>query len=149
MSGFMNKMLNMVGFSPSDEYDDEYEYEEEGFEPSSSVADRMNERRSSRVVKLHNSANQMRVVVFQPESFDEAKDIANHLKDRRPVVVNIASVEKQVAQKIIDFLGGAVYALDGDMQKVSREIFIIAPSNVDIMNGGIPEDTIRFSTDNR
>ena len=144
MSNFMNKMLNMVGFGPEDEYEDDYGYEEESVEPTAGVFDRMSERRSSRVVKLHNSPNQLRVVVIQPESFEEAKDITNHLKDRRPIVVNIAAIDKQVAQKIIDFLSGAVYALEGDIQKVSRDIFLIVPSNVDIMGNEELQNTSRY-----
>lgn len=100
----------------------------------------MNERRSSRVVKLHNNPSQMRVVVIQPESFEEARDITNHLKSRKPIVVNLESVESGVARRIIDFLSGAVYALDGDIQKVSNRIFIIAPNNVDIMSDEIKGD---------
>lgn len=140
MKNFMNKMLNLVGFDAEEEYEDDFEdsfddisddrYEEPAF-------DRFSDRRSSRIVKLHNSNAQMRVVVIQPESFDEARDITNHLKSKKPIVVNLESVEKPVARRIIDFLSGAVYALDGDIQKVSNGIFIIAPNNVDIMSDEI------------
>ncbi len=136
MGSFVNKMLNFVGF-PEEEVRDEYENDNmvEDYEPS--VFERFTERRSSRVVKLHNSQAQMRVVVMQPQSFDEAKDITNHLKSEKPVVINLESVEKAVARRIIDFLSGAVYALDGDIQKVSNGIFIIVPSNIDIMSDEI------------
>lgn len=140
MGNFMNKMLNLVGFEAEDEFEDTYENDRiEEYEPS--AFDRFNERRSSRVVKLHNSPNQMRVVVIQPESFEESRDITNHLKSRKPIVVNLESVEKNVARRIIDFLSGAVYALDGDIQKVSNGIFIIVPSNVDIMSDIIKSET--------
>ena len=139
MSNFMNKMLNLVGFETEEEYEEDFADEAMDYEPS--VLDRFNDRRSSRVVKLHNSAAQMRVVVIQPESFDEARDITNHLKSRKPIVVNLESVDKAVARRIIDFLSGAVYALDGDIQKVSNGIFIIAPNNVDIMSDEINNET--------
>lgn len=140
MGNFVNKMLNIVGFGAEDEYEDEYEDERNDDIELSSPIDRMNERRSSRVVKIHNNPSQMRVVVIQPESFEEARDITNHLKSRKPIVVNLESVESGVARRIIDFLSGAVYALDGDIQKVSNRIFIIAPNNVDIMSDEIKGD---------
>ena len=147
MSGFMNKMLNMVGFGTDEEYEEDYGYEEEMNEQND-VVDRMSDRRSSRVVRLHNSPNQMRVVVIQPESFDEARDITNHLKDRRPIVVNMETLDKQIARRIVDFLSGAVYALDGDIQKISNGIFIIVPSNVDILNSELVSDTVTYSFGN-
>lgn len=140
MGSFVNKMLNFVGF-PEEDIRDEYETDNyvEDYEPS--VLERFTERRSSRVVKLHNSQAQMRVVVMQPQSFEEAKDITNHLKSNKPVVINLESVEKAVARRIIDFLSGAVYALDGDIQKVSNGIFVIVPSSIDIMSDEIRNQT--------
>lgn len=132
MGSLMNKMLNMVGFGEEEDYEEDDRYEEEYEEPT--AIGRISDRRSSRVVRLHNSPNQMRVVVIQPESFEEARDITNHLKERKPIVINLEVVDKQVARRIIDFLSGAVYALDGDIQKISNGIFIIAPENVDILN---------------
>lgn len=143
MSNFMNKMLNLVGFE-ADEYEDDVYEEETALDYEPSVFDRLNERRNNKVVKIHNSNAQMRVVVIQPESFEEARDITNHLKSKKPIIVNLESVEKQVARRIIDFLSGAVYALDGDIQKVSNGIFVIAPNNVDIMSDVIKSETRTF-----
>lgn len=139
MSNFMNKMLNFVGFDAVDEYDDDY-YEEndnltDDYEEEPVMQANFSSRRNSRVVKLHQSTQtQMKLVVMQPESFEEARDIANHLKSRKPVIMNLESVEKGVARRIVDFLSGAVYALDGNIQKVSNGIFLIAPYNVDVMS---------------
>lgn len=137
MGNFMRQMLNMVGFETEDDYRDEFEETEEFEEP---VYDRINDRRSSRVVRLHNTNAQMRVVVIQPETFEESRDITNHLKSKKPIVVNLESVDNDVARRIIDFLSGAVYALDGDIQKVSNGIFIVVPNNVDIMSDIIREE---------
>lgn len=133
MANFVNKMLNLVGFdSDVEEYEDDYETEvEDTYEEP--VYSRFSDRRSSKVVKLHNSNAQMRVVVVQPESFEEASSIASHLKNKKPIVLNLEALDKNVARRIIDFLSGAVYALEGDIRKVSNGIFVIAPSNVDIM----------------
>ncbi|NMA54749.1 MAG: cell division protein SepF [Firmicutes bacterium] len=74
-----------------------------------------------------------KVVVNQPKNFDEARNITDHLKARRTVVVNLEGAEEHVAQRIVDFVSGAVYALNGTMERVGSGIFLFAPSNVAIM----------------
>ena len=137
MSNLMNKMLTFVGFDTEDDYNEDY-YNENNDSPvaydEEPLTERFSSRRSSRVVKLHEtSSQQMKVVVMQPETFEEARDITNHLKGKKPIVVNLEAVEKEVARRIVDFLSGAVYALDGDIQKISNGIFLIAPNNVGIL----------------
>ena len=128
----VNKVLNMLGFGS--EYEDETEYDDDReLDYESAAYDRIKDRRSSKVVKFHEPSSQLRVVVIQPSTFDEAKDITQHLKGRKPVVVNLESIDAALAHRIFDFLCGAVYALDGSIQKISNRIFIIAPDNVDIM----------------
>lgn len=140
MSNFVSKMLNFAGFETEGNYEENYYMDEKENTRSRmdyediSAMDRLAARRSSRVVKLHeNNSQQMRVVVIQPEGFDEAQDIANHLKERKPIIVNLESVEVEIAQRIVDFLSGAAYALDGDMQKITNGIFLVAPHNVGIL----------------
>ena len=94
--------------------------------------------KKNKVVKIHTTA-QLKLVVMQPESFDDARDIANHLKNKKPVVMNLEFVEKDIARRIVDFLSGAVYAVDGNIQKVSNGIFIITPYNVDFMGDLLDE----------
>ncbi|MBE7011685.1 MAG: cell division protein SepF [Ruminococcaceae bacterium] len=135
---FVNKLLTMIGFNDNDDFDDELfdETEEEGTEKSVNKFDTESEvgadGKKSKVVKIHTTA-QLKLVVMQPESFDDARDIANHLKNKKPVVMNLEFVEKDIARRIVDFLSGAVYAVDGNIQKVSNGIFIITPYNVGIM----------------
>jgi len=83
------------------------------------------------VFSLH-SAKQFRVVVSEPTSFDDSQGIADHLKARRQVIVNMESTDKEVAQRILDFISGACYALDGRVQKIGEGVFLFAPYNVDI-----------------
>ncbi len=138
MNNFMNKMLNFVGFETEEGYDEDYyneEQEQPALEYEEPVLDRVSSRNRNRVVKLHeNSSPQMKVVVMQPESFEEARDITNHLKARKPVVVNLECIDKNVARRVVDFLSGAVYAVDGDIQKISNGIFLIAPQNIGIQS---------------
>lgn len=88
-------------------------------------------RKKATVVNLH-AQRQVRVVVVEPKSFDEVQSIAEHLKNRRPVIVNLEQVDTEVARRIVDFASGATFALNGSQQKVGGGIFLFAPHNVDI-----------------
>jgi len=85
-----------------------------------------------KIVNIH-TTTQLKVVVVQPESFEDSKEIADHLKTKKPIVVNLEKIDSEVAKKIINFLSGAVYALDGNIQKISAGIFLIVPYNMGIM----------------
>ena len=91
------------------------------------------DRQSSvpKVVNLHANV-QMEVVVASPESFEEAKEISDDLRNNKPVVINLEFVEHPIAQRITDFLCGACYALGGNVQQIADKIYMIAPGNVDI-----------------
>jgi len=125
MNKIFNKVMTFVGL------DSETEAEQEFLEaPSSEEAEYTVKK--GKVVNIH-TTTQLKVVVVTPETFDEARDIADHLKQKKPVVINLEGVEKEIARRIVDFLSGAVYALDGNIQKISSGIFLIAPYNVGIM----------------
>lgn len=79
-----------------------------------------------------NTNVQMQVVIIKPECYEDAQEICDQIKTKRPVVVNLEKVEYPVAQRIMDFLSGTCYALEGSIQRVANNIFIIAPENVDI-----------------
>lgn len=88
------------------------------------------ELNNSKVVNIHTNV-QMEVVVTSPATFEEAKEICRHIKEKKPVVINLESIEYATAQRITDFVCGACYALDGNIQRVTANIYIIAPDNVD------------------
>ena len=73
-----------------------------------------------------------KLVVIEPKSFDECPKLVDSLKGRRPVIINLEKIETEIAKKIFDFLSGATYALNGNVQKVANNIFIFAPESVDI-----------------
>ena len=75
---------------------------------------------------------QMEVVVIQPNTYDEAQEICDHIKSQRPVIINLEQMERNVAQRIMDFVSGACYTLNGNLQRVTNNIFIIAPENIDV-----------------
>lgn len=88
-------------------------------------------KRGGQVVNLH-TQSQVRVVVCEPKVYDDAQVIADHLKNRRPVIVNLEQTEPNLSQKVVDFVSGTTYALDGRMQKVGNCIFLFVPSNINI-----------------
>ncbi|HOJ80851.1 MAG TPA: cell division protein SepF [Clostridiales bacterium] len=134
MAKLLNKMLNLVGWETEEE-EEEFEEEEveEKHQPPQYLQTFTKKPQGSKVVNIH-SNSQFKVVIMQPESFDDAREVCDQLKSKKPVVVNLESLTKETAQRAIDFLSGSVYALDGDIQKISSGIYMIAPSNVDIMS---------------
>ncbi len=129
MSNIINKMLNFVGLDEQEETEQGELYEENISQPEFSSR---TSSKKSKVVNIH-ATTQLQVVVIQPETFDETQDIADHFKSKKPVVINLELLEKDIARRVIDFLSGTVYALDGSIQKVASDIFLIAPYNVNIM----------------
>lgn len=127
--GAMNKMLKWIGIS-----EDEYEEENEFLTDNSMEQDEpiIPAGKRGKVVNIH-ATTQMKVVVIQLQSFEDAKDIADHLKSKKPVVINLEKLERDVSRRVVDFLSGAVYGVDGNIQKVANGIFLIAPYNVGIM----------------
>lgn len=83
------------------------------------------------VVSLHTNKT-VKVVVCEPDSFDEVQVIADHLKNRKQVILNFENTTPEVSQRVIDFISGATYSLDGHSQQLGKNIFIFTPSNVEI-----------------
>lgn len=100
---------------------------------------------SNKILNIHSNA-QMNVVLFNPKTFDESTHIVDTLKSRRPVVMNISELDKDLGRKIFDFCSGALYALDGHIQQVAKGIFILAPQNVDITGDVINKSETPVST---
>lgn len=90
-------------------------------------APRANEKRFSMT-----GTSAFKLVLIEPKSFEECPKLVDSLKGRRPVIINLEKLETEVARKIFDFMSGATYALQGNIQKVANNIFIFAPENVDI-----------------
>lgn len=73
-----------------------------------------------------------KMVLFEPRTFDEAEEVARHLKDRRAAVVNLHRLNREYAQRTIDFLTGVVFALDGSIQKIGHNVILCAPKSVGV-----------------
>ena len=95
-------------------------------------------RRSNKVVNIH-TTTQLQVVLVKPERFDNAWEIADHLREKRTVVLNLESTNKDIARRLLDFLSGVAYANEGKIKKVAISTYIITPYNVDILGDLIDE----------
>ena len=143
----LKKLARPYAEDEDEEFDDyEDDYEEEEAEAPVSRASRAaaekpavgSERRSGKVVNIHTTA-QMQVVLVKPERFDTVSEIAEHLRERRAVVLNLEVANKDVARRLVDFLSGCAYALDGKIKKVAMATYIITPYNVDIVGDLVEE----------
>lgn len=136
MSGaIMNKVLDLFGMdNTEEEYDEEEGYEEETEQDEEQEEGRnFWNRRSNKVVNMP-QANQIKMVISQPTTFEQSEAICDLLKEKKSVIVNLEYVNKDIARRIVDVISGAVHALDGHIQKISNSIFLIAPYNYEITN---------------
>jgi cell division inhibitor SepF len=95
-------------------------------------------RDANKVVNIH-ATTQLQVVLVKPERFENAADIADHLREKRTVVLNLEQTNKDIARRLIDFLSGVAYAQDGKIKKVAVNTYLITPYNVDLMGDLIDE----------
>ena len=125
-------------------YEDEDEEFEDFEEPARSSRDAFEDRRvkaddrRNKVVNIH-ATTQLKVVLVKPERFENASEIADHLKDKRTVVLNLESTNKDIARRLVDFLSGVAYAGEGKIKKIAANTYIITPYHVDIEGDLIDE----------
>lgn len=140
MSGaLMNKVWDLFGMDSAEpeEYEDEnvYEYDDEEEEVEDKKLFGRKNREKEKVVSMPQAqSNAIKMVISQPTTFEQSDEICSFLKEKKSVIVNLEYVNKDVARRIVDFISGGVYALDGYIQKVSNSIFLVAPSNYEITN---------------
>lgn len=138
---FLNKLLDYIGIEEEELEDDDLQedfYEESAEEQGKvlSINGRSKKNPSAGNVVNLPTAAQMKVIVYHPVSYEDTQNIIDNLKSRKPVIVNMEELEIECAQRILDFMAGAVYALNGTIYKISRGIFVVAPTNYDIIGGG-------------
>jgi len=127
----VDKMLNLMGF------EEDEKVKQEQFESKEEVRSQWNSRKKEKekekatIFNIH-SQKQVRVVVTEPKTYDEAQGITDNLKNRSPIIVNLEQADAELAERIVDFVSGACYALNGSMQKVGTGIFLFVPNNMDI-----------------
>ena len=109
---------------------------------------RRDERRVADIQSMP-SSSAMRMVVYQPQNFEDTQTIIDSLKGGRPVIVNLENLQIDAAQRVLDFISGAIYALGGSVRKISKGIFLLAPPGVDISGNlatGLPGELRQRAT---
>ncbi|ANS75099.1 cell division protein SepF [Paenibacillus yonginensis] len=134
----MNRFMNFLGLQEEEEVvEREKVFEPEQQEIETPSFEQRKNQRGSNVVSIHSQKN-VKVILNEPRSYDEAQEIADHLRSHRTVVVNLQRVRKDQGMRIIDFLSGTVYALNGGISKIGENIFLCTPDTVEI-SGSITE----------
>ncbi|MCI8538529.1 MAG: cell division protein SepF [Oscillospiraceae bacterium] len=145
--GIMDEIKRLA--RPYEDEEDDYEEFEEAAAPAPKAAERRpresgsyfpasDDRRNNKVVNIH-TTTQLQVVLVKPDRFENAAEIADHLREKRTVVLNLESTNKEIARRLLDFLSGVAYANEGKIKKVALSTYIITPYNVDILGDLIDE----------
>lgn len=139
-NNFVNKMWKILGVEDENGYDDEdFDLNEAPIDDRDFSAPVTSNNKKNKVVGMP-GVQQVKVIISQPNSFEQSEEICEHLKEKKSIIVNLEYVNKDVARRIIDFISGAVYALDGNIQKISNSIFLVAPYNYEITNEVLKDD---------
>ena len=136
-----DKLKNILNGEDEDEYEEDDVYMEEDDVQESTTAAYEDEQppRAHKTVINTPAPNQLKVVLVKPERFDDASMVADHLNEKRTVVLNLESTNKEVSRRLVDFLSGVAYANNGKIKRVANSTFIITPYNVDVMGDILDE----------
>ena len=138
----MENLKKSLGIGEEDDYDyDENDDSNEKLFSRDSADEnkaRPAEKGRNKVVNI-NATTQLQVVLVKPDRFEAASEIADHLREKRTVVLNLESTQKDISRRLLDFLSGVAYANEGKIKKVAISTYIITPYNVDILGDLIDE----------
>lgn len=139
----LNKMMGFLGMEDEidefeefdeDEREEEKEKEKEDISFDNEIEPfNFNRNNKSKVVNIH-TATSTKVVIVKPTNFEQALNICDNLKNRKIVVVNTTLLDQKVGQRLLDFIGGASYVLEAELQEVEKGIYLLSPSNVEVNN---------------
>lgn len=138
-----DSLKSKLGIDPEgdaylDDTEDEIFAGDQGAAAQNYAQAEIKQQHSNKVVNI-NATTQLQVVLVKPERFENASEIADHLREKRTVVLNLEQTDKTVARRLIDFLSGVTYANEGTIKKVSMATYIMTPYNVEIMGDLIDE----------
>ena len=119
--------------APAPVMEEEDEDEDYGFTPAPAVTSAPTVGFTGTVLNRNNASNKQEVVLFRPGSFNDTSKAADDLRSRKAVIVNMENVDKAMARRVVDFLSGCVYALDGDVKKIAQSAYLFCPHNMDIV----------------
>jgi cell division inhibitor SepF len=138
--GMMNKFFNLIGLQ-SDDDEDEFDKNRYGnsMEEYNSQPTETKSKNKANVVSIH-SQKTVKLILSEPRSYEETQEIADHLRHKRLVIINLHKLKPEMALRLVDFLTGTVYALNGTISRIGANIFVCTPDTVD-MSGTISEMT--------
>ncbi len=145
--GFLDDMKK-VFLPQEDDYEDELELEEEEEPVKEEQAEKTRREYTTRLfqsdrskkVVSYSSAAQMQVVLCKPERFEDVPSVADHLNEKKTVVLNLESANRETSRRIIDFLSGVAYANRGNIKKIANSTFIVTPDDVSVMGELLLDD---------
>lgn len=136
---FINSVKNFIGIETDDDYyDDEYYDEEDEIEEDEPRRSRTARRGVSKVVPI-NPGTSSRVRIMKPTEFDDSTSITDEIKNGRLVIFNVSDLDPSEARRVVDFVSGAAYGVNGNVKRVSGGIFVAAPRNIDITGETLKE----------
>lgn len=146
-AAMINRFMGMLGLNENEDYEEEEVVDTEpdtyerparaGFFGKREKDSEERISRSAKVLPMTGASpvvTSSKMVITEPQCFDDVKEISEHLKERRSVIVNLETVTKEDQRRIIDFLSGATFVTEGSIQKISTLIYLITPKNVEIQN---------------
>ncbi len=136
--GFLDNIKNILTIPEEEEFEEEFEEAVEAKEKRKPIAEPQKTVSQPRIIgskpkTVSFNPAQMQVVLVKPERYEDVTSIADHLNDKKTVVLNLESADRELSRRIVDFLSGATYANHGNMRKVSKGTFLIVPYGVDMM----------------
>lgn len=111
---------------------EEYEDVEIDTEPKTSLFEQAKFSKTSDAIKALNANKDSQLILFEPRAFAETQDIANHLKLKKAAVVNLHRLQKEQSKRVVDFLSGVIFAIEGDIQRIGPRIFLCTPKNIGV-----------------
>ena len=134
--GYGEKVKKWFFDEDGDEGDiaEDYDAVEIDTEPKTSLFEQAKFSKTSEAVKSLNMNKDSHLVLFEPRSFGETQDIANYLKTKKATVVNLHRLQKDQAKRVVDFLSGVIYAIEGDIQRIGPKIFLCTPRNLSLIH---------------
>lgn len=130
-NNFFNKILDIIGMGDDSEDILDEEEAENTDEPENSQIEVLPGHKKGKVLSIHSNVN-AKIVVAQPEEYEEITTLCDCMKSRKIAIVNLQKLDPKVGQRFVDFASGAAYALDGEIQEVSPGVFLITPNSVEV-----------------
>jgi len=128
MPGFWGRVAEWLGLREPDEFGEMRDRQEAVEE----ISDRVPRRRSTERILQPVPETTARVHVVEPKSFNDAEQIGAKFKNDTPVIVNLQNIDRELAKRLIDFVSGLTYGLDGGIQRVAEMVFLLTPANIEV-----------------